>query len=750
MVIHWTRLLLAIVLTIAAVSFFGMAVWRRIGYIRLGTPAVFEHKSQGRKPRTGFTAEVLGHRRLLNDIKSGLMHVFYFYGFIVLQFGAIDLIWKRLNNGQVLPFFDFKLFTFIQEITVLLILAALIYGGYRRYGERLERLKRGWKPSIVLWFIGSLMLTVLATLAFERLVYSGPHPSGWHAPISGLLETVLLGVGIKAGSIAAAAGLELFWWLHLLILLSFLVYVPQSKHFHLLTAPVNIWFRRGEQAVKLAPLDLEDEEAETFGVGSIEQFNQKQLLDLYACVECGRCTNVCPASNTGKLLSPMHLITKLRDHLTEKGAAITSKSPWMPMGLVHKQVSGAHRMGAAIPLWEGLDLSKIKAAEESAQLPAASSDIAIGIADTMLFQEESWQISQAAKAEELSLIGDVITEEELWSCTTCRNCEEQCPVGNEHVDKIIDMRRSLVLMEGKLPSDGQRALSNIERQSNPWGLPRADRAAWMEECEKQTGIRVRTMKELSIIGEQPDVVIWAGSMGAYDARSRKVLFDLVRLLEQAGLSFGTLGGEERSSGDTARRMGNELLFQELCKENIATIQKYNMKHIVTACPHTYHTFKHEYPDFGLTGDIVIEHHSELLASLIEQGRIAPQHDVNETITIHDSCYMGRYNDSYEAPRQIARSIPGMQLKEMKRSGSNAMCCGAGGGMMWMEENAGTRINYARTKQALEVSPTVISSACPYCLTMMEDGIKSLKDDGSVAARDIAELLALSVFGKRIE
>ncbi|WP_253944768.1 (Fe-S)-binding protein [Paenibacillus sp. NEAU-GSW1] len=717
---------------------------------------------QSEAKRPSFAAQMFGHRKLLHDLRSGMMHLIYFYGFIVLQFGAADLIWKSLS-GSPIPFPYYNGFALSQEIAVSLVLLAVLYGAYRRYLERLPRLKRGWKPSLVLWFIGTLMLSVLFTLAFERLAHSSDSVPERFAPVSAAMAEGLRAIGVPLGGLAADIGYELFWWLHLAVLLSFLVYVPQSKHFHLLTGPANLWLRRRSPVGTLAPLNLEDEEAESFGAGAVEHFSQKQLVDLYACVECGRCTNVCPASNTGKLLSPMHLMVKLRDHLTEKGAAITSKSPWIPRSMGGR-LAGAHVMGAALPAWEeGFEGSMTS------------------IAPTMAAQAQAWSVREAADATEAQLIGDVMTEEELWSCTTCRNCEEVCPVGNEHVDKIIDMRRYLVLMEGRLPTDGQRALQNIERQSNPWGLPRGERAAWIEDCESKTGIRVPTMQELrktaakrasgarsgletamatkaaagasgngasAAVAEPhaPELLLWAGSMGAYDTRSRRVLYDVVRLLERAGVSFATLGLEERSSGDTARRIGNELLFQELCRENIGTIEKYGVTRIVTVCPHTYNAFKKDYPDFGLAPDVVVEHHTELLARLLEEGRLKPLYPLRERVTYHDSCYLGRYNGVYDAPREVLRAIPGVQLKEMERSRANGMCCGAGGGLMWMEEQSGVRVNAARTSQALEVKPSVIGSACPYCLTMMEDGLKSLNADERVAARDVAELLAASVFG----
>ncbi len=787
----WARWLLFAALIAAAVWMFATVVWRRIGYMRLGAPAVFERHRPGKHGRkggkaeggtgadvgagngqakqtggkgrpyesdnpaaargwasrrskryrrsggTGLGSEVFGHRRLLQDWRSGVMHAVYFYGFIMLQFGALDLIWKGLSGGDALPIPYYGPFSWLQEATVFLVLLAVVYGGYRRYGEKLPRLKRDLKPSIVLWFIGGLMLSILLSLTFERLAAADHVVEGKYAPISGPAAE-LLARAVERGDWLASLGFEIFWWLHLIILLSFLVYVPQSKHFHLITAPVNIWFRRNTPPGRLAPLDLENEEAETFGVGRIEHFNRKQMLDLYACVECGRCTNVCPASGTGKLLSPMHLIVKLRDHLTEKGAAITSKSPWLPGSLIYRGAEpGAHATGSVMPDWE-------QGGSEAEPLAAYRTNIA----PTMEVQKAGWTRREGAKAEELELIGDVMTEDELWACTTCRNCEEQCPVGNEHVDKIIDMRRYLVLMEGKLPNDGQRALQNIERQSNPWGLPRAERAAWIEECYSRTGIRVDTMAERKQRGEKlPSLLIWAGSMGAYDTRSRKVLFDVIRLLAHAGVDFATLGNEEKSSGDTARRIGNELLFQELCRENIATFGKYGIRHIVTVCPHTFNTFKNEYPDFGLSGDVRVEHHTELLARLVEERKLRASYAVEENVTIHDSCYMGRYNQSYEAPRSLLRAIPGVTVREMERSGAQGMCCGAGGGLMWMEEHSGTRINYARTAQALEVKPSVISSACPYCLTMMEDGLRFLSADEEVEARDVAELLAESVFGE---
>ncbi|NOU65010.1 4Fe-4S dicluster domain-containing protein [Paenibacillus sp. LMG 31461] len=669
------QFLLFLAVTGLALYGFGRVVYHRYLYIQLGKSV--DLKKEASLRLKGFAVQVFGQTKLLKDKKSGIMHFVIFYGFIILQLGALDLILKGLiDRGLPVPGYDY--FTLMQEVTVGLIVLAMGYATYRRYIEKLKRLKRGWKPSIVVFFIMFLMLSVVISGGFER-IREGLPASGF-APLTSVWAALFDGISTSAATVGFYAG----WWMHLLILLSFLIYVPQSKHFHIITAPINILLRRTEPTGKLTSLNLEDEDAETFGVGKIEDFTQKQMLDFYSCVECGRCTSVCPANTTGKLLSPMHLITKLRDHLTEKGAAITSKSPWVP---------------------------------------------------AMVFAPES-----QGNALEVELIGGVITEEELWACTTCRNCEDQCPVANDHVDKIIDMRRHLVLTQGSMPHDGQRALQNIERQGNPWGISRNDRVKWVKEVDPEDELQVRTVKENPTF----EYLFFLGSMGAYDNRSRKITHAFVKLMKEAGISFAILGNEEKNSGDTPRRMGNEFLFQQLCADNIATFQKYKVKKIVTTCPHTYHTFKNEYPEFGLTAEVF--HHTELLDLWVKDGRLTPQYEVNERITYHDSCYLGRYNEVYEEPRNVLRAIPGVELVEQARSRENSMCCGAGGGMMWMEETAGTRVNVARTEQLLSVKPTVISSACPYCLTMVEDGTKLKEVEEKVKARDIAEILAQSVFG----
>ncbi|SDZ44740.1 Fe-S oxidoreductase [Evansella caseinilytica] len=676
-----------------AIYLFVSLVKTRLAYIRLGQKPEYIYSAKERKD--ALLTMVFGQKKLLKDKKSGAIHVMLFYGFILVQFSAIDVIWKGLVPGSHLPFGPvYPYFTFFQEIVVVMILVAVVWAFHRRYVEKLVRLKRNFKAGLVLIFIGGLMVSKLFAKGMEII---------WLEKTTSVSQPIASGIASVFGSVgpeAAGVSFYVFWWLHLLFLLTFLVYIPQSKHAHLIAGPANVWLGPTHKTGQLQPINFEEEDAEKFGKNQIEDFDRKQLLDLYACVECGRCTSMCPATGTGKLLSPMDIILKMRDHLTEKGAAVTSRKPWMP-AFAFRQTKGN-------------------------QL-AVSGAGAAG--------------SEAAATAEYSanLIGDVITEEELWACTTCRNCEDQCPVMNEHVDKIIDMRRYLVLTEGKMDPEAQRAITNIERQGNPWGINRKERENWREASED---IDIPTVKEMKKRGEAFDYLFFVGSMGSFDKRSQKIAQTFAKIMNEAGVKFAILGNREKNSGDTPRRIGNEFLFQELAAANIQEFEKSGVKRIVTIDPHAYNTLKNEYPDFGLEAEVF--HHTELIFTWLKEGRLKPVKEVNETIVYHDSCYLGRYNGVYDAPREILKAIPGVQLVEMERNRENGMCCGAGGGMMWTEENTGIRVNEARTEQALAVSPSVIGSACPYCLTMLNDGTKAKEVAENVETLDIVEILEKSL------
>ncbi|WML24969.1 (Fe-S)-binding protein [Neobacillus sp. OS1-33] len=687
-----------------ALYLFAHLVYSRITFIKLGKPANL--REDAGKRLNVFLVNVFGQKKVLKDTKSGLMHLVIFYGFILVQFGAIDLIWKGLKPGSHLPFGSaYPYFLFFQEIVVIAVLVAILYAWYRRNVTKLKRLKRGWKANLVVYLITTLMISTLFADATDMIWQeSGTVLFLSTQPIASSLAIILTFLGTKG----AIVSFYVFWWIHLLTILSFLVYVPQGKHAHLIFAPYN-WITKDKSRPvgRLSSIDfekLEEEGAEEFGVGKIEDFTKSQLVDLYACVECGRCTSMCPAAGTGKTLSPMNLILKMRDHLTEKGAAVTRRTPWMPAySFKHTKANTLAVQGANL------------AHDEAAAATEGTSALKIQYG--------------------VELIGDVISEEEIWACTTCRNCEDQCPVGNEHLGFIVDMRRYLVMTQGKMPSDAQRALSNIERQSNPWGINRKDRIKWRLGMEEM----VPTVKELN----EFEYLFFVGSMGSFDNRTIKITQSFIRVMNKAGIKFAILGNDEKNSGDTARRLGNEMLFQQLAVENISTFKKYGVKKIVTMDPHAFNTFKNEYREFGLE-EVEVYHHTELLAKWIDEGRIKPVNAVKERVTYHDSCYLGRYNEIYDAPRKILSAIPGINIIEMERSGSDSMCCGAGGGMMWQEENQGIRVNIARTEQALALQPTAIGSACPYCLTMFSDGTKAKEVDEKVKTLDLVEILESSL------
>ena len=703
---HMSPLLIAnwvffIGVVLYALGLFSYLLKTRYEYVKLGKKEEFNESVKERLEKVW--VNVFGQKKLLKDKKSGIIHVLFFYGFLLVQLGAIDLIWKGLAPGSHLPLGPlYEVFTFFEEIVAAVILFAVVWAFHRRYIEKLVRLKRGWKNGLVLIFIGGLMVSTLIGNGMG-LIWHGEGFSG-SEPIASSIAAIF---GFLSPEVAAG-GFYAMWWVHLLILLTFLVYVPQSKHFHLIVGPANVYFNRLDRAGTLRPINFDmmeeaedEEEMPSFGVGKIEDFTQKQLIDLYACVECGRCTNMCPATGTGKMLSPMDLIVKLRDHLTATGAVTTKQKPWVPFTMF-KNTQGN-------------------------QLAVAAG-------------------AQGAVIEDIyspSLIGDVITEEEIWACTTCRNCEDQCPVMNEHVDKIIDLRRYLTMTEGKVNTDAQRAMNNIERQGNPWGLNRKEKENWRDQ---DPSIQIPTVKEAKKSGDGFEYLFWVGSMGSFDSRSQKIALSFARLLNEAGVKFAILGNKEKNSGDTPRRLGNEFLFQELATANIEEFEKNEVTKIVTIDPHAYNIFKNEYKDFGWEGEVY--HHTELLFDLIEQGRLTMNHRIEETIVFHDSCYLGRYNDVYDAPREILKAIPGVNLVEMERNRETAMCCGAGGGLMWMEEHVGNRINVARTEQALQTSASIISSGCPYCLTMLSDGTKAKEVEDQVGTYDIAELLERSVFGEQ--
>ncbi len=690
-----------IAVLVLSLAFFAYALARRVGFVMLGRP-----ESRWDRPvaRTaGFVTLVFGQKKLFKE-RVGVIHFFIFWGFIVIAFGTLQIIAEGISPGFTFPWADNYTFLFIKDLLSLIVLVGLIVIAYIRYVVRKTRLEPSAEAGIILGLIFFLIVS--------ELLYSGfNYALDYTDAMDGAFISAAIGNALTSLSTEALeTGRLVLWWIHVVLLLAFLVYIPVSKHMHLIMCPVNEWFRnlkpRGAQIVAL---DLENEDIEEFGVSKIEGFTRKQLLDVYACAECGRCQEHCPATQSGKALNPKLLMTKLKDHLDETGAARKRNG---------KATAEAGSDGAAAGTAAGT---------------AAKAGAATAVAEA-----------------EKTLIGDVISEDEIWACTTCYSCQEQCPVQNEHINKIIDMRRNLVLDVGDFPKEAQLALRNIEKNSNPWGVGNQNRGNWAKEL----GI------PLAGDGEVGEYLYWVGCAGAFDDRNVKVSKAVARLLTEAGVTFSILGKEEKCCGDPARRIGNEYLFQSLAQENVETLNSLGVTKIVATCPHCVNTLKNEYPGFGGTYEVV--HHTQLLAQLLEQGRLklgaagnggavaagdgsgsrsgAGTSATPSRVAYHDSCYLGRYQQEYDAPRQVLRAVPGVTVLEADRNKSKSICCGAGGGRMWMEEETGHRVNEMRAGQLLEKQPEVIGVNCPYCLTMMEDGIGTAGKSETVKAMDLAEIL----------
>ncbi|MGZ4111047.1 MAG: (Fe-S)-binding protein [Tumebacillaceae bacterium] len=670
------RILLFLALAGVAGYYSLTAFYKRYQYLMLGAA---EDRTDNSEDRIrGFFRYVIGQGKVLAE-PAGIAHFIIFYGFIVISIGALDFFVFQLSGGHHIPGLGSKAFTLLHETMNVLVLIALAVAALRRYVLKPMRLDVTLEAGLIVGMIALLIITdFLFWGVTDALEDRG---LGFAAPVASWLASHFAG----ASEGALTVWKEIFFWAHTVVLLYFAVFIPRSKHLHMVGAMFNTYFRKTDSRPKgrLKKLDLEDESIEEFGVGRVDQWSWKQLLDGYACTECGRCHVNCPATLSGTDLSPKYLILKMKDHLIDVGDNL----------LAQKQtVKGMDGTGVEV------------AATATAELPM--------------------------------LIGDIYSEDEIWACTTCRACEEACPVFNEHVDKIIDMRRWLVLTEGKAESEVNRAFQNLERQSNEWGQNRKTRGDWAKELD------IPTMGD---VDGEVEWLYYVGSSASFDVRNQKIAIAFAKLMKQAGVNFAILGAEEESDGDSARRLGNEFLYQSLVEANVEIFKEYGVKKIVTTCPHAYNTFKNEYPDFGYEAEVVL-HHSELLAQLIDEGKLTPTHEVDQLITYHDSCYLGRYNDVYTAPRYILSHIPGVKLVEMDRNYGKSMCCGAGGGGLFKEDTGKERINVMRTEQALETGATAISTACPYCMTMITDGTKAKEVEDTMPVYDVCELLAQSVLG----
>jgi len=644
--------------------------------------------------------EVLGQRKLLKWTVPGLAHFFVFWGFIILLTVYIEAYGALFSKKFAIPGIgSWAVLGFLQDFIALAVLAGIIVFAVIRIVDSPARLGRNSRFAGShlggAWLILFMIFLVVLTMFWFRgaSVDAGNFPFNDAAFMSHLTATALhpLGVGVNDG--LETTGLLA----HIAVMLAFLVIVVRSKHLHIFIAPLNVLFaRRPDGLGALQPmrsngkvLDFEEADPDTdvFGRGKIEDFTWKGFLDFGTCTECGRCQSQCPAWNTGKPLSPKMVILDLRDHAL-------AKAPYL--------LAGSDDARAALP----------DAVKAEANRPLVGTAAASGVIDP-----------------------DV-----LWSCTTCGACVEECPVDIEHIDHIVDMRRQQVLIESSFPPEASTLMKNLENKGNPWGMGEMARTEWMEDL----GFEVPVVD--SKIGDDVEYLFWVGCAGALDDRAKKTTKAVAELLHIAGVKFAVLGPMEACSGDPARRMGNEFLFSMLAQQNIETLNEAGVRKIVASCPHCFNTLAKEYPQLGGTYEVI--HHTQLLARLVSEGRLTPSNPVEEKITYHDPCYLGRHNRVYTPPREIMADVPGVQAQEMHRCRERGFCCGAGGARMWMEERIGKRINTERIEEALGTDPDTVSTACPFCLVMLGDAIDEKKSSGaakeSLQVVDVAQLLMRSV------
>jgi Fe-S oxidoreductase len=622
-----------------------------------------------------FNENVFIHKKMFRQFVPGLLHFIIFWGFVVLTGGTIEWMYHGLSGGGHFDFMGhtaYAAFSFAEDLFNTLVFLAVAAAFYRRIVVKPKRMAdNSFKSKADAYFILSLIwgLVITNLLTQSIGIHNGTDEYAGYKTVSSWLAQ------IWPSETLSSTVYYSFWWAHLGIVLGFLNFLPFSKHLHVIVAAPNVWFSKMEPRGRLSLPNLEDESITKFGAEKVEDLSWKNILDSFACTECGRCNEYCPTTNTGKALRPKTLMIDMR-------AAATERAPVLLALAGH-------------------------AADEAALAKLTPEQRA-------LYQKE--------------LVPDTYSDQFIWDCTTCGACVEACPVLIDHVDAIVDIRRALVLNKGSNPEEATTAFRNFETASNPWGFNETTRQEWLIE----KGIPKYEADQ------QFEFLYYIGCAGSFDDRNKKVVDSVVKILQSAGVKFGILGKEEKCNGETVRRMGNEYLGQQMMKANKETLEKYKVAKILTSCPHCFNTLKNEYPEIGGTWEVI--HHSEYINQLISAGRIRPISDKMKNVTYHDSCYIGRYNKIYDAPRDIIEAVTHEKPIEMERSKEKGFCCGAGGGRMWMEEKTGTRININRAEEVVASKAETVCVACPFCMTMMTDGLKS-KAREDIKVRDISEIVA---------
>jgi len=691
-----------------AVGIMVYGIVQRVRLWRKGLPEAGFDRLWARLVRTFKYAVV--QIRILRQRYPAAMHLGLFWGMVLLFIGTIlgsldTDVFELIFNAKLLRGDFYLLEKVVLDLAALFVLVGLGLAIYRRYVVKPDRLNTDWRFNFTLPLLAFIILTGLFVEAF-RLAALKP---AW-APFS--IVAYPLSLPFRGLSEGAAAGVHrVLWIIHFIGVAVIFATLPLTNLFHIFTSPANIFVAPFRVKGALKPI-ANLETAEELGVSKLTHLPWPRLVNVDACTECGRCQAVCPAYAAQQPLSPKKLVLDLRGALTETG---------------RQRIETDKRITAGSP---------DHLVTQSPGHPSTGSELAL----------RPLPSTSRGATKGQALVGDVIKHETLWSCTTCYACVYECPVLIEQVDDVVDMRRYLALMEGDIPSSLATTLTNIERSGNPWKQPKRKRGAWTQGLD----FEVPVMKN---VGEEGvDVLWWVGCAGAYDPRNQKVTKAIAKILHVAGVSFAILGDEETCTGDSARRAGNEYLFQTLAKANIETLNQYKFKLILTQCPHCYNTLLNEYPQFG--GNYQVMHHTQYIEALlaeenikVRRGSVAdrpqqrggdqPQH--NGRITFHDPCYLGRYNDEYEAPRYLARSS-GLELVEMAQTRDKAMCCGGGGARVWMEDEGQVRINYNRLAQIQATGAREVGVACPFCMIMLEDakGARGVED---LVVRDVAEIVA---------
>ncbi|WP_250289856.1 (Fe-S)-binding protein [Frankia sp. CiP1_Cm_nod1] len=721
------RLAIGGVIVVVALAVAGRRFHWLFRLIRQGQPAAGRLDGAGQRLWSEIS-EVGAQRKLLTWTVPGLAHAFTFWGFTVLMLTVIEAFGALFDHDFHIPLFGhWAAIGFIEDFFTVAVLAGLLAFTIirlRNAPARLERRSRFYGSHIgPAWVILGMITSVMVTLLVLRGAQfnAGTHPQGdtrW------AFASYLVSRPLDAFSLEANEHIEtVFLLLNIAVIMGFLVLVAYSKHLHIFLAPVNVILKREPKALGAlgSTPDIEslmEADEPIVGVGKIEDFSWKAMLDFSTCTECGRCQSQCPAWNTGKPLSPKILIMDLRDHLF-------AKAPY----LLAANGSG-----------EGEDAAPAAA--------GAAAEASNGHAVHHVPESGFGRVPEPGQPQaDRPLVGTedeggVIDPDVLWSCTNCGACVEQCPVDIEHVDHIVDMRRYQVMIESSFPSEAGVMLRNLENNGNPWGVSPRIRTEWTEGLP----FEVRVLDEGEPIPDDVEYLYWVGCAGAIEDRAKKVSRAFAELLHTAGVSFAILGTGESCTGDPARRLGNEYLFQELAKANIEVLNAAGAKKIVATCPHCFNSLANEYPALGGAYEVI--HHTQLLGRLVDEGRLVPVQPVDSSVTYHDPCFLGRHNEVYTPPREILGSIPGIRSQEMHRCKERGFCCGAGGARMWMEEKIGKRVNVERVDEALALDPDIVSTACPFCIVMLTDAVTEKKQSGgakeSVEVLDVSQLLARSL------